>query len=152
MTLLVSDEDVRASLSMRDCIAAVERAFVAAGRGQLDLLERRVVSAQGGARIHSLAAASQELGYLFSLVYSGTPEGQDKNATPVSRRQKIFTLFDARTGACEAVWAGATCRGSTPGPSAPTTPTGASWTRRPSPGPRCSSTPRPRRARRRASC
>ena len=106
MTLLISDEDVRAGLSMRACVDAVERAFAAAGRGQVDLLERRVVSAQGGARIHSLAAASAELGFLFSLVYSGTPDGQDKNATPVSRRQKVFTLFDAESGACEAVLGG----------------------------------------------
>ena len=106
MTLLVSDEEVRANLSMRDCIAGVERAFAAAGLGFMDLLERRVISAQGGARIHSLVAASQELGFLFSLIYSGTPAGQNKNTTTVNKRQKVFTLFDAGTGECAAILGG----------------------------------------------
>ena len=106
MTLLISDDEVRANLSMGACVEAVERAFAAAGRGHVDVLARRVISAQGGARIHSLAAASAELGYLFSLTYSGTPKGQDKNTTTVSRRQKVFTLFDAVTGGCEAILGG----------------------------------------------
>lgn len=106
MTILISDSDIRDHFTMRACIDEVERAFTAAGRGRLQLVPRRVVSAGDGARLHSLSAASDELGYLFSLVYSGTPAGADKNTTTVSRRQKVFSLFDARTGGCEAIIGG----------------------------------------------
>jgi ornithine cyclodeaminase/alanine dehydrogenase-like protein (mu-crystallin family) len=106
MTLLVPEGQLREHVSMRACIDAVERAFAAAGRGHMELLPRRVVSAGAGARLHSLAAASDELGYVFSLTYSGTPAGANKNTTSVNRRQKIFTLFDAATGACVAILGG----------------------------------------------
>lgn len=106
VTLLISDQTVRDHFPMSACIASVESAFAAAGRARLELVERRVVAAGDGARIHSLSAASQELGYLFSLVYSGTPTGEDKNVTSVNRRQKVFTLFDVTTGACEAIIGG----------------------------------------------
>jgi ornithine cyclodeaminase/alanine dehydrogenase-like protein (mu-crystallin family) len=56
--------------------------------------------------LHSLSGASDELGFLFSLNYSGTPVGANKNTTSVSRRQKVFSLFDARSGACEVVLGG----------------------------------------------
>lgn len=107
MTLLVSDKTARENFTMRMCVRFVESAYAAAGRGNLDLIERRVVAVNdGGARLHSLAAASGELGYLFSLVYAGTPPGQDKNLTTVSRRDKVFTLFDAATGGVDAIMAG----------------------------------------------
>jgi ornithine cyclodeaminase/alanine dehydrogenase-like protein (mu-crystallin family) len=106
MTLLVPEAQVREHVTMRACIDAVERAFAAAGRGHLELTPRRVVSAGTGARLHSLTAASDELGYVFSLTYSGTPAGADKNTTTVNRRQKVFTLFDAATGACIAILGG----------------------------------------------
>jgi ornithine cyclodeaminase/alanine dehydrogenase-like protein (mu-crystallin family) len=78
MTLLVDEARLREHVSMRACIDAVERAFAAAGRGHMELMPRRVVSAGAGARLHSLAAASDELGYAFSLTYSGTPAGADR--------------------------------------------------------------------------
>lgn len=106
-TLLLSDDVLRTHLSMRTCIDAVERAFAAVGRGRLQLVPRRVVAAgEGGTRVHTLAAASDELGYLFSLTYPGTPKGADKNLTSVNRRQKVFTLLDAATGACVAICGG----------------------------------------------
>lgn len=107
MTLLVSDKTARDNFTMGMCVEAVESAYAAAGRGNLDLIERRVVAVEdGGARLQSLAAASGELGYLFSLVYPGTPPHQDKNLTTVNRRDKVFTLFDAATGGVAAIIAG----------------------------------------------
>lgn len=107
MTLLVPDKTARENFTMRMCVESVESAYAAAGRGNLDLMERRVVAVEdGGARMHSLAAASGELGYLFSLAYVGAPPGQDKNLTAVSRRDEVFTLFDAATGGVDAIMAG----------------------------------------------
>ena len=106
MTLLVSDKTARENFTMRMCVQAVEAAYAAAGRGELDLIERRVVAVNDGALLHSLAAASGELGYLFSFAYVGTPRGQNKNTTTVNRRDKVFTLFDAATGAVDAIMAG----------------------------------------------
>jgi alanine dehydrogenase len=107
VTLLVSDKTARENFTMRMCVDAVEAAYAAAGRGNLDLLERRFVGVRdGGPLLHSLSAASGELGYLFSLVYVGIPPGQDKRSTTVSRRDKVFTLFDAATGGADAIMAG----------------------------------------------
>lgn len=107
MTILVSDEQVRANFSLEQCILAVERAFEAAGQGGFEVTERKVVAVEGGARLLSLTAASAALGRLVANVYSGAPTGVDKQSTTVNRRQKFYILFDAETGACEAIVGGA---------------------------------------------
>lgn len=107
MPLLLGEQALRTHYSMSACIDAVERAYAAAGRGRLWLLPRRVVSAgEEGTRLHSLSAASDEMGYLLSLNYSGTPHGVNKNTTTVNRRHKVFSLFDVGSGACEAILGG----------------------------------------------
>lgn len=107
MTILVSNEQVRAHYSMEHCVAAVESAFAAAGREGIDVSERKVVAVEGQARLLSLTAASSEFGRLVAHVYSGAPSGQDKRQSSVNQRQKLYLLFDALTGACKAIIGGA---------------------------------------------
>jgi alanine dehydrogenase len=107
VTTLVSDEQVRAHFSLEQCIGAVERAFAAAGQGGFDVTERKLVAVEGGARLLSLTAASSELGRLVANIYSGAPAGGDKRRSTVNQRQKLYVLFDAATGACEAIIGGA---------------------------------------------
>ena len=106
MTILISDEQVRAHYPMGECIEAVEQAFEAAGRGGFDVTERKVVAVEEGARLLSLTAGSAELGRLVAHVYTGAPTGHDKTRSPVNQRQKLYLVFDAATGACEAILAG----------------------------------------------
>lgn len=106
MTALISDEQVRKHVSMQACIDAVEDAFAKAGRGSFDVSERKVVSVPGQARLMSLTAASAGFGHLVANIYSGAPAGVDKRTTTVNRRQKFYLLFDAATGACEAIVSG----------------------------------------------
>ncbi len=107
MAVVISDAQVRAHFSMERCVAAVEAAFAAAGRDGFDVTERKVVATDGGARLLSLTAASTTLGRLVANVYTGAPTGGDKRHTSVNRRQKFYILFDAATGACEAIISGA---------------------------------------------
>lgn len=106
MTVLISDEQVRKHVSMESCIDSVEEAFAKAGRGGFDVSERKVVSVAGQARLMSLTAASEGFGHLVANVYSGAPADVDKRTTTVNRRQKFYLLFDAATGACEAIVSG----------------------------------------------
>jgi ornithine cyclodeaminase len=106
MTVLISDEQVRKYVSMESCIDAVEEAFAKAGRGNFDVSERKVVSVASKARLMSLTAASEGFGHLVANIYSGAPTGVDKRTTTVNRRQKFYLLFDASTGACEAIVSG----------------------------------------------
>ncbi|HSG79888.1 MAG TPA: hypothetical protein VLD62_09935 [Acidimicrobiia bacterium] len=107
MAVVISDAQVRRHLSMEQCVAAVESAFAAAGEGGFDVTERKVVAVDGGARLLSLTAASDGLGRLVANVYTGAPKGGDKRLTTVNRRQKLYLLYDAATGACEAIISGA---------------------------------------------
>lgn len=106
MTTLISDEQVRSRFSMDMCITAVENAFGAAGREPFDVTERKVVAVADGARLLSLTSASAEFGRLVANIYSGAPSGHDKRRSPVNRRQKLYLLFDASTGACDAIISG----------------------------------------------
>lgn len=106
MTVLISDEQVRAHYSMAGCIEAVEEAFGAAGRGSFDVSERKVVSVEGAARLLTLSAASPELECLVADIYTGAPPGHDKRRSPINKRQKLYLLFDSATGACQAVIGG----------------------------------------------
>lgn len=107
MTTLVSDDQVRSHFSMTQCVTAVEAAFRAAGKEPFDVTERKVVAVDGAARLLSLTAASSEFGRLVANIYSGAPSGADKRTSSVNRRQKLYVLFDAATGACEAIVSGA---------------------------------------------
>lgn len=107
MTVVISDEQVRTHFSMSRCVTAVEAAFEAAGRNGFDVTERKLVAVSGGARLLSLTAASSTLGRLVANVYTGAPAGEDKRLTSVNQRQKLYILFDAATGACEAIISGA---------------------------------------------
>ncbi|HEY5651466.1 MAG TPA: ornithine cyclodeaminase family protein [Acidimicrobiia bacterium] len=107
MTVVISDAQVRRYFSMSQCVSAVERGFGAAGRGGFDVTERKVVAVEGGARLLSLTAGSAALGRLVANVYTGAPSGGDKRLTSVNRRQKFYVVFDAATGACEAIVSGA---------------------------------------------
>lgn len=106
MSTLISDDAVRRHYSMGRCVEAVAEAFAAAGRGPFDVSERKVVAVDDGARLLSLTAASAELGRLVAHVYSGAPSGHDKNRSPVNQRKKLYLVFDAATGACEAILGG----------------------------------------------
>jgi alanine dehydrogenase len=106
MAVVISDAQVRNHFSMSRCTAAVEAAFEAAGQGGFDVTERKVVAVDGGARLLSLTAASSALGRLVANIYTGAPIGGDKRLTSVNRRQKFYILFDAATGACEAIISG----------------------------------------------
>lgn len=107
MTVLISDQQIRAHYSMERCIDGVERAFAAAGEAPFDVTERKVAGVGEQARLLSLTAASSEFGRLVANVYSGAPPGHDKTRSPVNRRQKFYLLFDGASGACEAIIAGA---------------------------------------------
>lgn len=106
MTVLISDEQVRRHVSMESCIDSVEEAFTKAGHGSFDVSERKVVAVAGQARLMSLTAASEGFGHLVANIYSGAPTGVDKRTTTVNRRQKFYLVFDASTGACEAIVSG----------------------------------------------
>lgn len=106
MTTIISDKQVRDHFSMSRCIEAVEKAFTAAGRGVFAITERKLVSLPDRARLHSLTAASSNLGRLVANIYTGAPAGHDKRTSPVNRRQKLYILFEADTGACEAIISG----------------------------------------------
>lgn len=108
MTALITDDQVRAHVTMDRCIDAVESAFAAAGRGGFSVSERKVVAVEGGARLLSLTAGSGELGMLVANVYSGAPAGQSKTSSSVNRRQKLYLLYAADTGECVAIIGGAT--------------------------------------------
>lgn len=107
MAVVISDAQVRSHFSMERCVAAVEASFAAAGRDGFDVTERKVAATEGGARLLSLTAASSALGRLVANIYTGAPTGGDKRLTSVNRRQKFYVLFDAATGACEAIISGA---------------------------------------------
>lgn len=106
MTYLITDQQVRDHFSMRQCIDAVEEAFAAAGRSAFEVSERKTVGVPEQARLHSLTAASSDMGHLVANIYTGAPAGHDKRRSPVNRRQKFYVLFEASTGVCKAIISG----------------------------------------------
>lgn len=106
MTLLIPDDRVRERFDMRACLHHVRAAYHAAATGALVSTNRAVVSLSERARLLTVSGGAAELGALVSLVYTGAPLGVDRRTTRVQRREKIFTVFDPQTGACEAIIGG----------------------------------------------
>lgn len=108
MTLLIPDAVIRRHFTMRDCIAAVEAGYRAAGHGDVAVSERASLGVPGQARLLTLSAASGALGVSMSLAYTGGPIDVDRRTSTVNCREKIYTVFDATTGACVALVGGKT--------------------------------------------
>lgn len=106
MALIITDDDVREHFTMRQCITAVRAGYAAAAPGELQTTDRSWLQAGDQARLLTLSAVSRSLGTLVSLAYTGAPVGADRNTSPVSQTEKVYTVFDSATGACSALIGG----------------------------------------------
>ena len=97
--LLLSKGDVRALLSLPDCITAVERAFAEHARGQIDSGVLGMHLPGGGFHL-KIAAGKGELP-LFVAKLNGNFSGNDTIGLP--RIQGLIMLCDARSGSPLAV-------------------------------------------------
>lgn len=105
MTRLISDAEVRAFIGMEAAIAAVSDAYASSAAGGLDASERTVAGVDGAARLLTVAAGDRS--YLLAQSYTGAPLGVDRNTSGFDRREKIYVVYDATSGACEAIVGGA---------------------------------------------
>lgn len=105
MTRLISDAEVRASIGMDVAIAAVSEAYASAARGELDASERTLAGVDGAARLLTVAAGDRR--HLLAQSYTAAPLGVDRNTAGFNRREKIYVVYDATNGECEAIIGGA---------------------------------------------
>ncbi|HSL68675.1 MAG TPA: hypothetical protein VK864_00470, partial [Longimicrobiales bacterium] len=91
----LDEADLRASLDLRRCVEAVERAFLALGSGSVSKPGVLSVETAGGA-MHIKAASWPELGYFVAKVNSNYPGNAERKALPTI--QGAAALFELSNG------------------------------------------------------
>lgn len=101
MTLILTGEEIAALLPMSECIAAVERLFVAHARGELKTPSVLGVPVKGGGFHVKAAAAEIDRRYFAAKVNANFPGNGARSGLPTI--QGILLLFDAEDGSPLAV-------------------------------------------------
>ena len=95
--LLFSARDVRALLSLADCIAAVERAFATAGRGEEPAPQSLgLLTGEGGFHVKAAVLASGGRRYFAAKLNGNFPPNPERRGLPAI--QGLILLADAENG------------------------------------------------------
>ncbi|MEW6208364.1 MAG: ornithine cyclodeaminase family protein [Acidobacteriota bacterium] len=93
--LILSEKDLRSLLTMRDCIRAVERGFLALAAGETLAPERLVMNLAGGVFLEMPSAMRSDENALGTKIVSVFEKNRERHLATV---QAVYLLLDGETG------------------------------------------------------